>query len=166
MQATATAPEVTARALAAELSSFVVYLHKTGNSEIFRAVAELDLSLTQIKALHILDRVDDAELSLKELGERIGVSLPAASRTVEGLHQRGLVVRHEDVADRRMKRVRLTDAGREVTRQMHAGRLSHLESIAASLTPAQRRQLSDALAPVLARPELTACRIEHEGTLP
>jgi len=166
MQATAAGTEVSAPTLAAELSSFVVYLHKTGNSEIFRAVAELELSLTQVKALHILDRVDDAELSLKELGERVGVSLPAASRTVEGLHQRGFVLRHEDLADRRMKRVRLTDAGREVTRQMHAGRLSHLHSIASSLTPAQRRRLSDALAPVLARPEVTACRLDTEDTAP
>ncbi len=163
MQATATATEATASELAHDLYGFVVFLHKTANSDLFRTVAELELSLSQVKVLHILDR-EDAELTLKELGERVGVSLAAASRSVEGLHQRGFVHREEDAIDRRMKRVGITGEGQEVTRQMHAARLSDLEALSATLSAAERRRLSAALAPVLARPEVASCRPRKKGS--
>ena len=41
---------------------------------------ELDLTLTQVKALSAL--APDAELTVKELAERLGLSLPGASRAV------------------------------------------------------------------------------------
>lgn len=152
-----------ASALARELYCFVVYLHKSASSDLFRAVAELELSTSQIKTLYVLDRDDIGELTLKDLAERIDLSLPAASRTVECLHQRGWVTRHEDHEDRRMKRVSITEGGRDTIRRMHAAQLSLLEEFAATLTPVQQRRLSAALAPVLAREEVAACRLKLES---
>ena len=73
---------------------------------------ELDLSITQIKTLDAVNGCA-SELSVKELSERLGMSLPSASRTVEALLQRGWLERREDEHDRRVKRIRATDAGRE-----------------------------------------------------
>jgi len=88
------------------------------------------------------------------------VSLPAASRMVDDLVRRGLVERKEDPEDRRMKRVRLADTGRSVIRRVSAARLSSLEQFTQNLKPDEREALSHALAELLKRPEVAACRPE------
>ena len=101
--------------LATDLYALVVFLHKNCNSDLFEAVGALELTLTQIKLLHHLEDASQ-ELTLKQGAELVHVSLPAASRMVDELVRRGFVERNEDVEDRRMKRIRLTDAGRNSSR--------------------------------------------------
>ena len=145
--------------LAQDLYALVVFLHKNCNSDLFRTVGQLELTLTQTKLLQYLEDAGRA-LTLKEITELVAVSLPAASRTVDDLVRRGFVERHEDVEDRRMKRVRLTDAGRAVIRRLNAARLSGLEQFTQTLTDAERSKLSAALAQLLDRDEISACRPE------
>jgi DNA-binding MarR family transcriptional regulator len=147
------------QALAADLYAFVVYLHKNCNSDLFEAVGALELSLTQIKLLQQLEDVPH-ELTLKEAAGLVHVSLPAASRMVDDLVQRGFVERNEDSEDRRMKRVRLTDRGRSVIGRLNAARLSGLEQFALGLSPDERNSLAQALDSLLARAEVAACRPE------
>jgi DNA-binding MarR family transcriptional regulator len=156
------------RDLAADLYALVVYLHKNCNADLFEAVGALELTLTQIKLLHHLDdapsdHLDDApsELTLKEAAERVHVSLPAASRMVDDLVRRGFVVRNEDAEDRRMKRVRLTEAGGAVIRRLNAARLSGLEQFTSTLTDVERQRLADALSTLLERADLASCRPEE-----
>ena len=61
----------------------------------FNTIAELDLSFTQIKALCALE-IGRRRALVKALAESLGVSLPAMSRAVDGLFERGLVDREED----------------------------------------------------------------------
>ncbi len=119
----------------------------------------LELGMTQIKLLH---QLEDAtrELTLKEAAELVHLSLPAASRTVDDLVRRGMVTRHEDEEDRRMKRVSLTDRGRAVIRELNAARLSGLEQFTHTLTDDERRALAGALAQLLRRPDVAVCRPE------
>ena len=145
------------QALAADLYALVVFLHKNCNSDLFEAVGALDLSLTQIKLLHHLEDVAEP-LTLKDGAALVHVSLPAASRMVDDLVRRGLVERNEDSADRRMKRVALTDSGRSVIRRLNAARLSGLETFTAALAPEERHTLAEALERLLARPDVAACR--------
>ena len=145
--------------LAGDLYAFVVFLHKNCNSDLFEAVGALELTLTQIKLLHHLEDAS-RELTLKEAAELVLVSLPAASRTVDDLVRRGFVERHEDVEDRRMKRVRPTEAGRAVIRRLNAARLSGLEQFTKTLTDAERRKLAGALSKLLEREDVAACRPE------
>ena len=109
---------------------------------------ELDLTLTQVKALSAL--APDAELTVKELAERLGLSLPGASRAVDALVERGLLGRREATTDRRMKRLTCTAAGRDTLRRLDEARLAGLENFAATIPAAQRKRLSGALAPILA----------------
>jgi len=107
---------------------------------------ELDLTLTQVKALISLAA---AELTVKDLAERLGLSLPGTSRAVDVLVARGLVGRREDTADRRMKRLRCTDAGREALRRLDEARLAGIAQFTATLPADQRERLSSALRPIL-----------------
>ena len=143
--------------LASDLYALIFFLHKNCNADLFEAVGAMELTLTQIKALHYLQE-SDRELTVKQLAELIPVSLPAASRTVDDLVRRGFAQRKEDSSDRRMKRVRVTDAGRAVTVRLNAARLSVLEQFVANLDPHERELLVPALATLLARDEIAACR--------
>ncbi len=96
--------------LTGDMYALAAYMMRSANVGTFNAIAELDLSFTQIKALCALE-IDGQERSVKALADSLGVSLPAMSRAVDGLFERGLVGREEDKADRRMKRVRLTESG-------------------------------------------------------
>jgi DNA-binding MarR family transcriptional regulator len=151
--------------LAGDLYALVVHLHKNCNSDLFEAVGALELTLTQIKLLQQLEDTS-RELTLKEGAELVHVSLPAASRMVDELFRRGFVERHEDVDDRRMKRLRLTDEGRAVIRRLNAARLSGLQQFVESLTDAERRKLAGALTKLLEREEVAACRPDREGEAP
>lgn len=134
--------------VAAQLLELWGRLMRHSGGGVFDLVEELDLSITQLKALNVLDRCV-AELSVKELGQALGLSLPGASRTADGLLRRGLLERREDEADRRVKRVRITDAGREVVRRIETARLQGLQAWAATLPDAQRDALAGALRPIL-----------------
>jgi DNA-binding MarR family transcriptional regulator len=159
IDAQATVASAAASDLAGDLYAVVVYLHKNCNADLFEAVGALELTLTQIKLLHHLED-QDRELTLKEGAQLVHVSLPAASRMVDDLVRRGFVERHEDVEDRRMKRVRLTDDGRSVIRRLNAARLTGLEQFLQTLTDAERQPLARALSQLLEREEVAACRPE------
>jgi DNA-binding MarR family transcriptional regulator len=143
--------------LAADMIALMVFVQKSSGHEWLRLVGELDLSISQLKILIALDELDQG-ISVKDLAEEVGISLPAASRGVDALHCRGLVGREEDPADRRMKRVRLTDEGRAELHRLMEARLSGVEQFVHSLSPGERRAFAEALAPVMARPEVAALK--------
>lgn len=136
--------------LTRDMYALAAYLMRTANIGTFNAIAELDLSFTQIKALCALD-LDGEERSVKALAETLGVSLPAMSRAVDGLFERGLVGREEDPADRRMKRVRLTSRGRRVPVALNEARLSALQDLISSLREDEAHALQAALDLILTR---------------
>ena len=147
------------RALATDLYALMVFMRKHCNSDLFEAMGVLELTITQIKLLHQLEGAA-GELTLKQAAQRVPVSLPAASRTVDDLVRRGMVHRHEDDVDRRMKRIALTDEGRTVIRKLNAAQLSGVEQFTQTLNDDERETLSAALTELLRRPELAVCRPE------
>jgi DNA-binding MarR family transcriptional regulator len=58
------------------------------------------------------------ELSVSDLAERLGLSLPTTSQLVGELSRAGLLERAEDQRDRRVTLVRLPDAHREVVQDL------------------------------------------------
>jgi DNA-binding MarR family transcriptional regulator len=145
--------------MALDLFAVVVHIHRNCTADLLKAVGSLELTITQTKLLHYLNETGP-ELSLGEAAEQLQVSLPAVSRLVDDLVRRGMVERHEDAADRRMKRVRLTESGRATIRRLNGARLSGLGEFVSTLTEPERTKLADALAALLERPEVAACRIE------
>src|SRR5215212_7679772 len=126
--------------------AFLGYAQKSSGEDFFRIVGELELSLSQLKLLMLLDR--EGEQHLKDLAEKLVLSLPAASRAVDGLHRRQMVERREDDVDRRQERVAITAAGAEVIGRLSAARLAGIETFIASLTTREQEDLARALAPI------------------
>jgi DNA-binding MarR family transcriptional regulator len=149
-----------AEEVARDLYAFITYLHKSCQSDLFEAVGALELSLTQIKLLHHLEQANRS-LTIKDVAELVAISLPAASRAVDDLVRRQMVERHEDIADRRMKRMTLTERGRSAIRQLNAARLTGLEQFAQTLSSTERGRLCSALAKLLERPDIAACLLEE-----
>jgi len=146
-----TTPHASAAELAEELLALWHHLMRGQSRTMFALLDELDLSMSHIKALQVLSDCG-CELAVKEVSEELGLSLPGASRTVDGLMRRGYLERREDDQDRRMKRIGITDAGREVVRRIVGARLEGLEQFTSSLTPEQRDRLMSALADLPHRP--------------
>ena len=136
--------------LAEKLGTLTRCAMQSNENEFFQAIDDLQLSFTQFKLLIALWE-HDSELSVKAAGDSLGLSLPAISRAVEGLVQRGLVSRAEDEADRRAKRIAATEEGRDLLDRLVKLRAKTIVDLAASLHPAERSALSDALTPVVTR---------------
>lgn len=141
------APADTARCL----GEFIRFLTQSTGNQFVQAVEEAGLSLTQLKAMHVLSAADE-DLSTGGLAERLGgLSLPTLSRAVDSLVQRGYVKRTEDANDRRIKRLRLTAKGRKTIDRLIEIRAAELEAGLETLTDEEREQLARALEPILAR---------------
>src|ERR1700710_2500611 len=87
----------------------------------------------------------ESRASVKELAEELSMSLPNASRTIDGLLHRGLVERREDEHDRRVKRGAPPPAARELVDRVDTARLHGPASWAEELPPVQRSPLLEAL---------------------
>jgi DNA-binding MarR family transcriptional regulator len=142
--------------VANRLFALFVHLMRTARSDQLGLVAELDLTHSQCRMLALLGEDQDAEYSLKDLAGGIGISLPAVSRGIENLLQRGYVERREDAEDRRMKRVSITGAGLEIYQAMYGAKYEAIREFAATLGTAEAERLSAALEPIVARPDVEA----------
>jgi DNA-binding MarR family transcriptional regulator len=154
----ATVGETLEAVVADRLFALFAHLMRTARSDQLGLVAELDLTYSQCKMLGLLGEDEGVELSLKDLACGIGMSLPAVSRGIENLLQRGYVERREDPEDRRMKRVRITGAGLEIYQAMYGAKYDAIREFAASLDETEANRLRRALEPIVARPEIQACR--------
>ncbi len=149
--------------LARDLVAVAIHVFKESSQEYYELVDELDLSITQTRTLNCLDRLQ-GEVAVNELAEVIGLSVPATSRTVESLLRRGYIDRREDEHDRRVKRVQVSPAGRALVARMNAARMAGMEEFAGTLTPTERSDLRRALASLVARPTIAACRPQPART--
>lgn len=122
---------------------------KGEQSELFELIAQLDLTVAQMRGLFVLDVADHA-LALTELAPRMGLSVAAAGRAVDGLVRHGFVSRSEDPVDRRIKRLALTDEGLAVLGRINEARLVGLRRFAEGLGEPERDALAAGLAAVLA----------------
>jgi DNA-binding MarR family transcriptional regulator len=125
------------------------------SEDAMKLVASSGLSFGQYKTLVALD-AGGAEACLKDVGETMGVSLPAASRTVDALVQLGYVERREDDVDRRMKRVGISPAGREALARVRDLRVGLIARFLEGLPDRDRTRLAAAVAPILSRAGVSA----------
>jgi DNA-binding MarR family transcriptional regulator len=102
------------------------------------------LSFSQISSLFRLYHRGPSPVN--ELAEHLGVTMAAVSQLLAPLEETGLIQRTEDQADRRVKRIALTDQGiQRVQESMHA-RHAWLEDLAALITSEEKTEL---LSPIL-----------------
>jgi DNA-binding MarR family transcriptional regulator len=115
-------------------------LARTGVGITTRAIAEggtmADLTLPQWQALVVVAEAGKPGIRVGDLGRRLRLTAPGASRLVRRLEIRGLVVVTRDAPDRRAAIVRATDGGRALwtavilrRRELLAEALSRVEAV-------------------------------------
>lgn len=136
--------------LAAQLLALMTQVSQGSESSAMALAAELDLSLSQIRALLVLWRAAEP-LSLGALADGVGLSDAAAVRMVDGLLRGDLVARREDDHDRRIKRITLTATGHDAVQGLVAAKRESLEQFAGALAPDELDRLTAALEPIITR---------------
>jgi DNA-binding MarR family transcriptional regulator len=87
------------------------------------------LSLSEIYALNIL--AEQAPLSQQELGAALLLEKSSVTRLVQQLEQRGWVTRERDPRDSRLRLLRLSEPGQQMTDEMHADQVALIQGLTA-----------------------------------
>jgi DNA-binding MarR family transcriptional regulator len=104
-----------------------------------RQTAESDLSPTQASVLATVSA--SGPLALGELAELERVASPTITKVIGLLHEKGLVEKLTDPADRRFVRVNLTPAGEALLERTRARKTAWLARQLQELSPAEREEL-------------------------
>ena len=123
-----------------ELAGLLVALVGQTATQISQCAEQCGLSAVQASALL---QIDDS-MSMRELSARLGGHASTATGIADRLAARGLVERHDDAGDRRVKRVGLTAEG-AATRTELVACMESARTPFARLSAAERRQLHDLL---------------------
>ena len=107
--------------------------------------------LTSSGAAALVSLASTSGLSVTELGRRIGLSQPAASRLVDALEADGLVERRRNPFGGRWQIIHATDGGRETALRLLAARGDPLTEVVSVLDAGERRQLTGLLEKLLTR---------------
>jgi DNA-binding MarR family transcriptional regulator len=158
-------PQAADQDLVRSIGGFAKFILHAGGGDFYRAVGELDLSISQIRILHLLTTALETA-SLKTIADEVGLSMPAVSRSVDGLVQRGLVTRTEDATDRRLRAVRATDKARAEADRLIELRVAGITDFVKTLSTEERRELAEALGPIVAREEIAPLCIFRKDSSP
>jgi DNA-binding MarR family transcriptional regulator len=99
-------------------------------------LGELKLGFTQLAALYA--SAGTATLTIADLADMIGRSTSATSRVVTALEGRGLVKRHEEVADRRQRTIEVTAQGDALIGLIDRARADQFLAVVRPLPTAER----------------------------
>lgn len=98
--------------------------------------AGLEITLPQWRVLVVVGGSGDAGATVSEIATRIGAAVSPASKLVTRLERRGLLRTAKDPADRRVTRVRLTEAGAALRAKVLGCRREYIQRVAGSVGPA------------------------------
>lgn len=128
----------------------------SSEEEAYEVFSEINLSFSQTRTLFILG-IQSESIPISDIADRVRLSVAAAGRNVDQLVQAGLVSRTEDLSDRRVKLVALTDRGRQIVWAHQEAKRGAVRSLLASLTSDQCEAIAAALEP------LATCRLpDHQ----
>lgn len=124
--------------------------------QVDAALAKVDLSSAQYRMLFQL--ADGAEASTT-LARKLEVSAPSVTAVVDGLVNRGLILRSHSEQDRRKVSLELTDEGRKVLAEADESVAERLMQVASYVSEDQARELIEDLS--LWAAALDARRVER-----
>lgn len=124
-------PEVCAQGLLDTLPSVMWFIRRH-----MRQHPTAGLSVPQYRTMVMLERFPRASLSA--VAENVGTCLPTASRLVQGLVTKGLVVRKPSTDDRRQVQLLLTARGQKLLKVAHESNREIVAEQVARLGPTDR----------------------------
>jgi DNA-binding MarR family transcriptional regulator len=138
----------------------LVFGHYDGRSPL------AELPIAQLRCLHVI-RCHEGQ-KMQDLADALVVKLPTLSQIVERLVRRGMVERHPDPTDRRVVRLRLTEAARTAVDAVDAARQARLTAVSDALPPEEHERVIAGLrllieAAVRALPDESAARAQGGG---
>ncbi len=104
---------------------------------------DVDLSLTEARILYEIAQADG--IRPDAIQAALALDKGYLSRTIAGLESRGYISKAVDAEDRRARALSLTQQGRELFQRVDQRSTDEMERLIAHLTPAQRRELTQAL---------------------
>ncbi|MGB6039863.1 MAG: MarR family transcriptional regulator [Gordonia sp. (in: high G+C Gram-positive bacteria)] len=102
------------------------------------------MTLSQLRMLMVLSR-SEHDLSVNELADAVGLSLAAAGRGADRLVAINLITRREDESDRRVKRLSISETGRELIANQFRIRDTEVAEIVAEIPSDIRGRITSAL---------------------
>lgn len=99
---------------------------------MIRHARDREISMTQLGALFHISR--HTQEGVADVGKHMGISAPAASQMLDRLVDGGLLERSEDPEDRRVRRLRLTEKGRNELHAAFAARRRGFHALAEALS--------------------------------
>ena len=93
--------------------------------------------MTHLHLLVVLD--SEGPLPMTRVAETLVCSLPNATGMIDRMEERGLIERSRDDRDRRVVRVSITDAGRQVVGEHESMRQNHVRRLLESMPIADQR---------------------------
>jgi DNA-binding MarR family transcriptional regulator len=98
-------------------------------------------AMTATQRIALVELGQDGPLRLLDLAQRMGTSVPTASRTVDALEGLGLAVRAPHAGDRRALSIEVTERGRALLDERLARAALAFQPASATLSAAERREL-------------------------
>lgn len=108
-----------------------------------RYARQSGLSMSHLGAIFHIRRIGSCGVT--EIGDHLGVTSGAASQMIDRLVEQGLVLRTEDSADRRVKRIELSAQGERVLAEGIHARQSWIADLAKVLSEDEKQTIVPAL---------------------
>jgi DNA-binding MarR family transcriptional regulator len=109
----------------------------------FTYARDKGLTMAQLGAMfHIYQK---GACGVSDIGSDLGVTNSAASQMIERLVQLKLITRSEDLIDRRLKQIVLTEKGRQILQASNKANQSWLENLVQTMTVDEQAQVRHAL---------------------
>jgi DNA-binding MarR family transcriptional regulator len=108
-------------------------------TDTVKVMHETGLTIPQLGSMHIL--FFEGPQSITDLTEKLGLSTSATSHLVQRLFEQGIVLREEDPADRRQKRISLSPSGKKLVERLMKARHREMRASVETLSPETREML-------------------------
>lgn len=120
-------------------SLFSEIIFKTMTVQLLRDLEELDITLSQLQALTQVG--ERQKCSVGEIAEGLGVTHPAAVKTVDRLLKKGLITRSVSPDDHRQAEIQITFEGRRLVNAVRLERTQRLSRVLDQMSPEDRKGL-------------------------
>src|SRR5436309_6248571 len=117
-------------------SLFSDIIFKTMTVQLLRELDDLDISLPQLQALTYV--AEHRNCSVGALAEGLGVTHPAAVKTLDRLVKKGLVARAVAASDHRQAQLAATPGGRNLVNEIRRQRTERLARVLDKMAPEER----------------------------
>lgn len=112
--------------------------HRHANNDL----VEMDLTFTQHHAILFLSHREGYTAELKELERQFRVSQPTVAGVAQRLEAKGYVESLHHPMDKRIKMIRLTAKGLELSQRSHEKMVRRQQEMIAGLTPEELEELN------------------------